>query len=66
MVHFNFWATVASSGSATGPLSCLPVLVCDVGVLWLNGLMDQDAAWYGGIGVGLRDIVLDGDPASLP
>ena len=28
--------------------------------------MDQDATWYGGIGLGLRDIVLDGDPAAPP
>ena len=28
---------------------CLSVLsVCDVGVLWPNGWMDQDATWYGG------------------
>jgi len=25
-------------------LSCLSV--CDVGVMWLNGWMDQDAIWY--------------------
>ena len=60
MVHFNFLATVTSSGSATGPLSCLSVLVCNVGVLWLNGMMDQDVVWYGGIGLGPGDIVLDG------
>jgi len=30
-------------------LSVRPVLpVCDVGVLWPNGWMDQDATWYGG------------------
>jgi len=28
--------------------------------------MDQDATWYEGMGIGLRDIVLDGDPASPP
>jgi len=29
--------------------SCLNVLsVRDVGVLWPNGWMDQDATWYGG------------------
>jgi len=29
--------------------SCLSVCpVCDVGVLWPNGWMDQDATWYGG------------------
>jgi len=34
---------------ATGPLSCLSSLsVCNVGVLWPNGWMDQDAIWYGG------------------
>jgi len=34
------------------PLSCLcvcPILsVCNIGVLWPNGWMDQDASWYGG------------------
>jgi len=29
------------------PLSCL-CPVCNVGVLWPNGWMDQDAKWYGG------------------
>jgi len=30
-------------------LSCLSCLfVCDVGVLWLNGWMDQDETWHGG------------------
>jgi len=24
--------------------------LCDVGVLWPNGWMDQDAAWFGGTG----------------
>jgi len=36
-----------------GPLSCLYFLsvclfVCNVGVLWPHGWMDQDATWYGG------------------
>jgi len=26
--------------------------------------MDQDASWYGGIGLGLRDIVFDVDTAT--
>jgi len=26
--------------------------------------MDQDATWYTEVGLGLRDTVLDGDPAS--
>jgi len=38
--------------------------VCNVGVLWPNGWMDQDATWYGGIGLGLGRIMLDGDLAS--
>ena len=28
--------------------------------------MDQDATWYTEVGFGLRDIVLDGDPAPPP
>jgi len=38
-------------------LSCLSFLfVCDVGVLWPNGWMDQGATWY------RTHIMLDGDP----
>ena len=41
--------------------------IFDQRLLWLNGCMDQDATWYGGrprpTRRGLRDIVLDGDPA---
>jgi len=49
---------------AIGPMSCLSVLfVCNVGVLWPNGWMDQDITWYGGTGLGPDDIVVDGDPA---
>ena len=32
-------------------------------LLWPNGLMDQDATWYGGIGLGPGGIVLYADPA---
>ena len=28
---------------------CLPCPVCNVGVLWPNSCMDQDATWYGGM-----------------
>jgi len=44
----DFWATVTSNGSpcAMGPLSVLSV--CNVGVLWPNGWMDQDATWHTG------------------
>jgi len=41
-------------------LSCLSV--CNVGVLWPNGLMDQDETWHGARH-GPGHIVLDGDPA---
>jgi len=33
-------------------------------LLWPNGCIDQDATWYGCIGLGLRDIVYDVDPAT--
>ena len=47
-IWFGLLGDRYSNGSpyATGPLSCLSV--CNVGVLWPNGWMDQDAAWYGG------------------
>jgi len=48
---FRFWSTATSYSSpyAAGPLSCLSCLsVCNVGVLWSNGWMDQDATWYEG------------------
>jgi len=43
---------------------CLVCPVCNVRVLWPNGWTDQDATWYGGIGLGPGDIVLGGDPAA--
>jgi len=39
--------------------------VCNVGVLWPNGWMNQDETWHGG-GPQTRPIVLDGDPALVP
>jgi len=42
------------------PLSCS---VCNVGVLWPNGWMDQDETWHRGRPRGPGHIVLDGDPA---
>jgi len=43
------------------PLSCLSCLsVCDVGVLWPNGGMDQDETWHAGRP---RPWPHDGDPA---
>jgi len=41
--------------------------VCNIGVLWLNGWMDQDETWHAEqIGLGPGHIVLDGNPAPLP
>jgi len=68
----NFWAIVCKtvrhmlSDRCPVCLSLCPVCpVCNVGVLWPNGWMDQDATWYAGrSGAGL--IVLDGDPAPPP
>ena len=34
-------------------------------LLWPNGWIDQDTAWYG-VGLGPGDIVLDGNPAPRP
>ena len=44
----SFWATITSNGLsyAMEPLSSLSV--CNVGVSWPNGWMDQDATWYRG------------------
>ena len=45
---------------------CPVCSVCDVGVLWPNGSMDQDETWHAGIGLGPVHIVLDGDPPPSP
>jgi len=45
------WATVCRTVRPTLSdrcVSCLSCPVCDVGVLWPNSWMDQDATWYGG------------------
>jgi len=45
----HFWATVCKTVRPMLSDRRCPVLsVCDVGVLWLNGWMDQDATWYSG------------------
>jgi len=55
------WATVKSVLCYTTVV--LPFLsVCNVGVLWPNGWMDQHAACYGGR-LSPGDIALDEDPA---
>ena len=47
-------------------LSCLSCLsVCDVGVLWPNGMTDQDETWHAGR-PRPGHIVLDGDPLTPP
>jgi len=46
---------------------CLSVLsVCDVGVLWPNGWMDQDATWYGGRPRPMPHCVRSGNSSPLP
>jgi len=44
-------------------VSLCACLSCNVGVLWQNGWMDQDATWYGGRPRPRRHCVIDGDPA---
>ena len=60
---------VKRSPYVIGPLSVCPVCprlsVCDVGVLWPNGLTDQDETWHAGR-PRPGHIVLDGDPAPPP
>jgi len=45
----TFWGATLSDYYLSSPV-CLSIClsVCDVGVLWPNGWMDQDATWYGG------------------
>jgi len=65
----NFCATVCKTVRpmlSDGCLSLCPV--CNVGVLWPNGWVDQDETWHAGR---LRPwphghTVLDGDPVPLP
>jgi len=65
-----YWATVTINGSpyATGSLSCVSVCpvcesVCNVGVLWPHGRVDEDASWYGCRPRPRLYVMLDGDPA---
>ena len=54
--HFNkcchFWATVCKTVRPIISLRCLSVClscpVCNVGVLWPDGWMDQDETWHAG------------------
>jgi len=48
---YSFWATVSKTVRPMLSDRCLPcsaLSVCDVGVLWRNGWMDQDETWHGG------------------
>jgi len=47
MVARSFWAIVCKTVRPTLRDRCLSVIlsVCNVGVLWANGWMDQDATW---------------------
>ena len=48
-MHFCFWATVCKTVRPMLSDRCLSFLsVCNVGVLWPNGWVDQDATWYRG------------------
>jgi len=67
-----FWAAVCKTVRPMLSDRCLSVLfvlsvcpVCNVGVLWSNGLTDQDETWHAGR-PRPGHIVLDGDPASPP
>jgi len=49
----SFWATICKTFRpvlSDRCLSCLSVSlsVCNIGVLWPNGWMDQDTTWYSG------------------
>jgi len=61
----RFWATVCKAVRPVLSDHCLSRPVCDVGIFWPNGWMDQDATWHV-VGVNLGQIVLDGDPAPSP
>jgi len=45
-IYICFWATVCKTVCPMQSDRCLSV--CDVGVLWPNGWMNQDKTWHGG------------------
>jgi len=59
----TYWATVCKTVRSMLSDRCLSCPVCDVGVLWPNGWMDQDETWHAGRPRS-GHIVLYGDPAS--
>jgi len=44
----HFWATVCYQTVVRLSVLSVCLSVCDVGVLWPNGWMDQDETWHGG------------------
>jgi len=44
----SFWATVCKTVRTMLSGSCPDCPVCDIGVLWPNGWMDQDETWHAG------------------
>jgi len=67
----NFWATVSKtvrpmlSDRCLSVLTCPVLSVCNVGVLWPHGWMDQAETWHAG-SPRPGHIVLDVDPATPP
>jgi len=47
-MHTIYWATVTSNGFALYYRTVVCPVVCNVGVLWPNGWMDQDITSYTG------------------
>jgi len=60
VTQVHFWATVTNKFTLCNGTVVCPV--CNVGVLWPNGWMDQDATSYEGR-PWPRCVMLDGDPA---
>jgi len=66
MTHF-LGATVCKTVRPIPSDHCLSLLsVCDVGVLWPNGWMDQDATWYQGRPRPMPHCVRSGPSSPLP
>ena len=59
-----YWGTVCKTVCPMPSDRCHVCSVCDVGVLWPNGWMDQDATRYGGRPRPSPHCVRCGDPAS--
>ena len=66
----RFWATVCKTVRPMLSVRCLSVClscpICNVGVLWPNGCIDQDEMWHAGKPRDPGHAVLDGDPTLPP